>query len=98
MPYLLFCLGSVNPGWPAAGAFVTAGRIQVADLCKSYGRTLALADVNLTLAAGRLHALVGENGAGKSTLLHMLAGLLKPSRGTCTVDGQHVYSGMSLSA
>lgn len=45
------------------------------------GGHLALEDLDLTLPAGRLVAVVGPNGAGKSTLLELLAGRLAPSRG-----------------
>ncbi|MDX2168416.1 MAG: sugar ABC transporter ATP-binding protein [Deltaproteobacteria bacterium] len=47
-----------------------------------YGATTALDAVDLALAAGEIHAVVGENGAGKSTLLRVLAGALVPDRGT----------------
>ena len=50
--------------------------------------TLAVRDVNLTLAAGSTVAIVGENGAGKSTLIKLLTGMYRPDSGTITVDGQ----------
>ncbi|WP_414942614.1 ABC transporter ATP-binding protein [Amycolatopsis sp. cmx-11-51] len=59
------------------------------DLAKKYGRRgkQALADVNLTVPAGRVIGLVGPNGAGKSTLLHLACGLIEPSEGSLTVLG-----------
>ncbi len=48
--------------------------LRVSDLHKSFGATRALSNVQLTLRAGEVHALLGENGAGKSTLLKILAG------------------------
>ena len=48
--------------------------LSVAGLSKSFGATKALSNVQLTLRAGEVHALLGENGAGKSTLLKILAG------------------------
>jgi ATP-binding cassette, subfamily B, bacterial len=47
----------------------------------------ALSDVNLTLHAGEVIALVGENGAGKSTLIKLLSRLYAPDSGTISVDG-----------
>jgi len=58
--------------------------------CKSYDGRRVLSDVSLTVAPGRIHALVGENGAGKSTALSMLAGLVRPDGGTVEIDGRPV--------
>lgn len=49
--------------------------------------TEALADVDLTVRAGEVHAVIGGNGAGKSTLSRLLVGLLKPSAGRVTIGG-----------
>lgn len=57
-----------------------------------------LADVDLSLAAGRVHALVGENGAGKSTLMKILCGYQPPSEGRVLVDGQPVRFANSAEA
>lgn len=48
--------------------------LKAQDITKSFGATQALRNVQLNLAAGRVHALVGENGAGKSTLFKICAG------------------------
>jgi ABC-2 type transport system ATP-binding protein len=50
-------------------------------VARRFGRDLALAPTDLTVAAGEAVALVGPNGAGKSTLLALLAGALDPSEG-----------------
>lgn len=47
----------------------------------------ALTDLDLTLPAGRVVALVGENGAGKSTLVKLLTGMYRPSAGQILIDG-----------
>jgi ribose transport system ATP-binding protein len=62
--------------------------LRVTGLNKSYGVTLALCDVQLTLHSGEVHALLGENGAGKSTLLKILAGTQRPDGGTLELLGQ----------
>ncbi len=54
---------------------------------KRFGPTVALESVDLDVAAGEVHALVGENGAGKSTLMKILAGALAHDAGTMTLDG-----------
>lgn len=51
------------------------------------GRTLVLDDVNLTLAPGRMLAVIGESGAGKSTLVAAILGLLPWSKGCVTWNG-----------
>ena len=68
-----------------------AGRgpvLELRDLAKRFGATVALDGVDLELRAGEVHALVGENGAGKSTLMNIVAGALRPDRGEMHVDGR----------
>jgi ABC-2 type transport system ATP-binding protein len=65
--------------------------IVVVDKCsKWYGHVLGISDVSWTLRGG-IVGLLGPNGAGKSTLIKMMAGLLRPSRGTLTVFGQNPF-------
>ncbi len=59
---------------------------QVSFAYPGTGRNV-LEDVNLTLPAGSVVAIVGENGAGKSTLVKLLAKLYEPSQGRILVDG-----------
>jgi ribose transport system ATP-binding protein len=64
--------------------------LEVDDLSKTYGETVALDGVNITFARGTIHAILGENGSGKSTLVKLLSGVAAPSRGAIRVDGQPV--------
>lgn len=54
---------------------------------KKRGLITAVGDVSFTCQPGRIYGLLGANGAGKTTTLRMLATLLKPTSGTCTVAG-----------
>lgn len=56
----------------------------------SYGSQEVLKDVDLVLEQGYSYALIGKSGSGKSTLLNLIAGFLKPGRGTVTVNGSEV--------
>jgi ribose transport system ATP-binding protein len=62
-------------------------RFEMRGVCKSFGPTVALDEVDVAVAAGEVCALVGQNGAGKSTLMAILSGALKPDRGTMVLDG-----------
>jgi ribose transport system ATP-binding protein len=64
--------------------------LELRGLKKSYGATRALDGVDLEVAAGEVHAVVGENGAGKSTLMNVLSGLIQPDAGTMRFGG-HAY-------
>ncbi len=59
----------------------------MAGVCKRFGSTQALEQVELELLPGEVHALVGENGAGKSTLMKVLSGAVQPDAGVMTLDG-----------
>ena len=61
--------------------------LHISGLDKSFAAPVLRA-FDLTVLPGEVHALVGGNGAGKSTLARILAGLLKPDRGTVTLHGR----------
>jgi ribose transport system ATP-binding protein len=62
--------------------------LKLSKIHKSFGPTIALDGVDLELRQGEVHALIGENGAGKSTLMNIIAGSLRPDRGTMEIQGQ----------
>ena len=51
--------------------------------------THALNEIDLTLNSGEFISLVGPSGCGKSTILRLVAGLIVPTKGTVSVDGNH---------
>ena len=61
-----------------------------AGLSKSYGAVRAVRGVDLAVAPGEIHAVVGENGAGKSTMMRLLQGLEQPDGGSVIVDDERV--------
>ena len=61
--------------------------LRIRNVTKTYGKLYACDDVSLDIYKGELFALLGGSGSGKSTLLRILAGLVKPDRGTVMIDG-----------
>ena len=59
-------------------------------IAKSFGPVVALRSVQLSVAPGEVHALLGANGAGKSTLVKILTGVVRPDAGEILVRGQPV--------
>ena len=57
---------------------------------KRYGGVRALEKAELTVNAGRIHAILGENGAGKSTLIKIMAGVVAPDEGHMAIEGRDV--------
>lgn len=55
--------------------------LEVKDMCKNFGVTVALDHVNFTLKAGEVRGLIGENGSGKSTVSSIAAGMQKATSG-----------------
>src|SRR5262252_3851188 len=64
--------------------------LEMRGVSKSFAGVRALRDVNFTVEAGEIHALVGENGAGKSTLMKVLSGVYPAGQyeGTIVFDGE----------
>jgi simple sugar transport system ATP-binding protein len=67
-----------------------AAAVELRHIDKRFGAVHANRDVNLTVAAGTVHGIVGENGAGKSTLMSILYGFYQADSGDIAIEGQPV--------
>lgn len=64
--------------------------LELSGINKSFGGVHAVRDVSLTLGRGEVRGLIGPNGAGKSTLVNLISGLLAPTSGTITLEGENL--------
>ncbi|MBB2838199.1 UNVERIFIED_ORG: simple sugar transport system ATP-binding protein [Rhizobium etli] len=62
--------------------------LSLRGISKSYGQVHANRQIDLDVAAGSIHAILGENGAGKSTLMKLIYGVEQPDSGTVSWNGQ----------
>jgi heme exporter protein A len=67
--------------------------IQVKGLVKSFGPTMALRGVNLSVSEDQFVTVVGPNGAGKTTMLRILATLSRPTQGVVQIGGRELPQG-----
>lgn len=66
--------------------------VELTHLTKTFGKTTAVNDFNLTAYPSQIIALLGPNGAGKSTLMNMITGYLAPSSGNICILGKDLSS------
>jgi branched-chain amino acid transport system ATP-binding protein len=66
--------------------------LRVSALSKSFGAITALDKVNVEIAAGHIHGIIGPNGSGKTTLFNCVTGLLKPDGGTVRLGSVDITS------
>jgi ribose transport system ATP-binding protein len=64
--------------------------LEIRDLSKRYGETVALDGANVAFAPGSIHTILGENGSGKSTLVKLLSGIVIPDRGSIRFEGRPI--------
>lgn len=66
-------------------------KIEIKELTKVYGDTIALDNVSLTLDEDKIYGLLGRNGAGKTTLLNLMTAKTHSTKGSITVNGEPVW-------
>ena len=65
--------------------------MRVENVVKKFGPFTAVDGVDLDIAPGEVHALLGDNGAGKSTLIKIMSGVHQPTSGSIYVDDKKVF-------
>ena len=75
---------------PASAELIVQGVTQIFDAAAARGGVKALDNVDLTLARGEFFSVIGPSGCGKSSLLEIAAGLIAPTEGHVTFEGQTV--------
>ncbi|NBB48022.1 ATP-binding cassette domain-containing protein [Rhizobium sp. CRIBSB] len=67
-----------------------APAIELIGIDKKFGAVHANKNINLTVAKGSIHGIIGENGAGKSTLMSILYGFYQADQGSIQIDGKPI--------
>ena len=67
--------------------------IDICEVKKSFGETIALDQISLELEQGKIHGIIGRNGSGKTVLLKCLCGFIKPDSGELLISGEPVKFG-----
>ncbi|MCW5222163.1 sugar ABC transporter ATP-binding protein [Verminephrobacter aporrectodeae subsp. tuberculatae] len=81
---------TLQAGASSDPALETPAALEMHGITKRFPGVNALEDVDLTLQAGKVHALMGENGAGKSTLIKIMAGVYRKDGGSIRMRGREI--------
>ena len=66
-------------------------KVELKNVSKRLNDVTVLEDISLTLESGTIYGLKGKNGCGKTMLMRMMAGLIYPTRGTVSIDGEILH-------
>ena len=81
---------TIAPGSTGTGDGSERGSVELQDVTKRFGATVAVDQLNLSVRAGEFLSLLGPSGCGKTTTLRMLAGFEQPDEGFIRISGQYV--------
>lgn len=83
-------MSPAQPSLPSHEPADAPGSVQLHELRRTFGATVAVDGLSLNVAPGELFGIVGPDGAGKTTTLRMLAGVLRPTSGSAVIGGVDV--------
>lgn len=69
---------------------MSAALLEIRELSKSFGGVKAVANLDLTVREGEIHAMIGPNGSGKTTTLNVISGLYRPTQGSVRFKGDEI--------
>ena len=70
--------------------------IKVEALSKKINGAMVLKDISCEFVSGNIYGIVGKNGSGKTMLLREIAGLIRPTKGSISVDGKILHHDISF--
>ncbi len=71
-------------------------QLKIEHLTKKIGKATVLQDISMELHGGRVYGLAGKNGCGKTMLMRCMCGLIKPTEGSVTLDGEQLWRDISF--
>lgn len=70
--------------------------IELRDVCKQFGATQVLININASFEDEKIHGLIGRNGSGKTVLLKCICGLIRPTSGSIVISGKQLSKDIEM--